>query len=374
MKRTIFGGLTHPEFMRQHWQKKPLVVRGALPDYEHAVTRDELIELAQRADVEARIVVRSGRRWRVRHGPFMHRDIARLPRSGWTLLVQGVDGICTRAARLLCEFAFIPYARFDDVMVSYAAPGGGVGPHFDSYDVFLVQGAGERRWSFSRPQDPTLIPGAPLRILQNFSAESEVTATAGDLVYLPPRWAHDGVAVGDCITYSIGFRAARAQELVVAFLEFLSDHTDVEGMYEDPDLEPTRNPGRIPAAMVERVAGMLDEVRWTKRDVALFLGSYLTEPKAHVVFSRPRAPRTAHAFRAAVRRKGVKLALPSRMLTCDTRVFMNGESQSCDPASFRFLTRLANQREIAPPCDGPAGAWRLLYDWYRAGYVELETP
>ena len=373
MKRNIFGGLTRAEFMRQHWQKKPLFVRGALPDYEHAVTRDELIELAQRDDLESRIVAKSGGRWRLRPGPFTRRDIARLPRSGWTLLVQGVDGACASASRLLREFAFIPYARLDDVMVSYAAPGGGVGPHFDSYDVFLVQGAGERRWSLSRPRDLTLVHGAPLRILQNFSPDTELTAASGDLVYLPPRWAHDGVAVRDCVTYSIGFRAPRAQELIVAFLELLAERTDLEGLYEDPDLGPTRAPGRIPAAMVERVAGMLDDVRWTKRDVALFLGRYLTEPKAHVVFSRPRAPRPAQAFRAAARRKGVKLALPSRMLACDTRVFMNGESQRCDAPSFRFLARLADQRELAPPLDVPAEAWRLLYEWYRAGYVELDT-
>src|ERR1700720_131276 len=173
MPKKLFPDLTRTEFMRRYWQKKPLLARAALPEYTNAVVRDDLVALAGRSDVESRIIRQISGRWQVQHCPFTHSAIARLPRSGWTLLVQSVDHVLPQAARLLREFSFIPYARLDDVMVSYAAPGGGVGPHFDSYDVFLVQGHGERRWQVSRQCDLELIEDSPVKILRNFQPEDE---------------------------------------------------------------------------------------------------------------------------------------------------------------------------------------------------------
>ena len=370
MKKNFLAGLTRSEFMRRHWQKKPLLARDSLPDFTNIVTRQELFTLALRDDVESRIVKRSGARWEVRHGPFKSRDFTRLPRSGWTLLVQGVDQVLWQATRLLRAFAFVPYARLDDVMVSYAAPGGGVGPHFDSYDVFLLQGTGERQWRVSAQRDLELVETAPLKILRRFRAETQWTVGPGDLLYLPPQYAHDGVALGECITYSIGFRAPAAQELGQRFLERLQDGADLEGVYSDPGLRPTRTPARVPADMIDSAVATVEKLRWSKRDVAQFLGAYLTEPKANVIFGRPRRPLDPATFKQRARQHGVRLALPTRMVYTGRDVFMNGELMTPGREALRALARLADARELENPVlDGEAS--RFLYDAYRAGYIEI---
>src|SRR5688572_31164692 len=264
MKKSFLAGLPPSEFLRRHWQKKPLFARNAFPDYAGAITRNDLFRLARRDDIESRIVTRARGRWQVRHGPFTAADFRRLPRANWTLLVQGVDRAVAQAARLLREFSFIPHARLDDVMVSYAAPGGGVGPHFDSYDVFLVQGEGQRRWRVSAQKDLDLVSGAPLKILRRFAADHEWIVRPGDVLYLPPDYAHEGVAVGECITYSIGFRAPAAQELAQRFLDFLHDRVALEGRYADPGLVPAREPARIPPALLDWSARTLERLRWSR--------------------------------------------------------------------------------------------------------------
>ncbi len=181
------SGLTPADFLRRHWQKKPLLVRNALPECRGILQREGLFELAAEDSLESRLVQRDGRRWRVRHGPFGPRELKRLPKSGWTLLVQGVDLAVPAARNLLDRFSFIPYARLDDVMVSYAPAGGGVGPHFDNYDVFLLQGEGRRRWRVSRQRDLELVAGAPLKILRRFRPAREWVVDPGDLLYLPPH-------------------------------------------------------------------------------------------------------------------------------------------------------------------------------------------
>ena len=372
MKKRFLAGLSDAEFLRRHWQKKPLLARNGLRGHAGAITRDRLFELAARDDVESRIVTRTRSRWHVRPGPFKPRDLRRLPPSGWTLLVQGVDLALPQAARLLREFAFIPYARLDDVMVSYAAPGGGVGPHFDSYDVFLVQGEGERRWRVSAQRDLDLVPDAPLRVLKDFRPGNEWTLAPGDVLYLPPRYAHEGVAVGDCITYSVGFRAPAAQELGSRFLDFLQDRLALGGQYADPDLEPARRPALIPAAMLKRTAQVLEGLRWSDADVADFAGRYLTEPKPNVVFERPRRPLSQPEFARRLKRDGVRLALASRMLFHDRRIFMNGEASTPGAAAARTAAQLADARELRPPLAFPAEARELLYAWYLAGYIDLK--
>ena len=374
MTKTALGGLTAAEFLHRHWQKKPLLARNALPGCAGLVQRETLFELAARDDLESRLVMRRGRRWSVKYGPFdRRRTLERLPRSGWTLLVQAVNHALPAARKLLDEFSFIPYARLDDLMVSYAPPGGGVGPHFDNYDVFLVQGAGQRRWRVSRQRDLELIPGAPLRILRRFRPVHEWLLQAGDLLYLPPRSAHDGVAVGgDCITYSIGFRAPDAQETGARFLEYLQDHLQLTGIYEDPELEPRRRPARIGDDMVRKVRSLLGRVRWNDRDIARFLGCYLTEPKAHVLFSRPRRSVSGRVFVARAAHSGVQLAAPTRMLYCDGAVFINGEACAASGPGARLLSRLADRRSLPPLRRPDRKSAQRLYEWYRAGYIVLQ--
>ena len=369
MKKRFLAALSHAEFMRRYWQKKALLARAALSDYAGAITREDLFKLAMQERVESRIVSREGKRWHVRHGPFTRRELGRLPGSGWTLLVQGVDHELPQAARLLAEFDFLPYARIDDVMVSYAAPGGGVGPHFDSYDVFLVQGTGERVWQVSAQSDRALVPDAPLRILHAFKASREWTVSPGDVLYLPPGWCHEGTAVTECITYSVGFRAPADDELGSRFLEFLQDRLALQGLYGDPALAPTRHPGRIPRALVQHAARTIASLRWSASDVAEFTGRYLSEPKPGVVFQRPPRVLSLETFSRRAQSHGVALAPASRMLYSGALVFMNGEASQPARSAARELARLADMRELTPPVALDREGWRLLYGWYAAGYI-----
>lgn len=372
MIKKLLSGLDESAFLRRHWQKKPLLARQALPDCAGLLTRDTLFELATRDDVQSRLVIRNRGHWRVEHGPFLKRDFARLPKTRWTLLVQGVNHVLPQAQELLLEFAFIPYARLDDIMISYAPPGGGVGPHFDSYDVFLLQLSGTRRWQVSAQRNLSLIENAPLRILSRFRPQHEWLLAPGDMLYLPPRYAHDGIAVDDCLTCSIGFRAPGAQELGTRFLEFLQDRLALEGMYCDPDLKPQRHPAEIGSPMLQQMQQMIGRIRWHERDIVQFAGQYLTEPKPHIVFGRPYRPLTPTAFAARAARQGVRLALKTQMLYHGRQLFINGERCEAGKETARILLRLADRRRL-PPCSAvgdEAGRW--LYQWYRAGYIELD--
>jgi 50S ribosomal protein L16 3-hydroxylase len=371
MTKIRLADLTAAQFLRDHWQKRPLLARNALPGLGDFLQRDGLFELAARDDLESRLVVRDGRRWRVRHGPFSARALARLRGGRWSLLVQGINHVLPTAERLLRQFAFIPYARLDDVMVSFAPPGGGVGPHFDSYDVFLAQGAGSRRWRVGPCRARELVPNAPLRILRRFRPRHEWVLHPGDMLYLPPHYGHDGVALTDCVTISIGFRAPDAAELGRRFLEFLGDRLGLEGQYEDPDLALQRHPAELAPATIRRVRRMLAGIRWNAGDVAEFLGCHLTEPKAHVVFSRPSRPLALRLFAAAGARRGLRLAPATRMLFHRGRVFMNGESSATGKPTARALTALADRRELAPLSRVGVQLMDQLYEWYRAGYVVL---
>jgi 50S ribosomal protein L16 3-hydroxylase len=365
------GGLTAAGFLRRHWQKKPLLARGALEEFAGIVQPATLFALAERDDLESRLVQRQGQRWQVRYGPFRPREFGRLPRAGWTLLVQEVNHALPAAQQLLDRFAFIPYARLDDLMVSYAPPGGGVGPHFDSYDVFLLQGEGRRRWRVSRQRDLALVDGAPLKILRRFRPSREWTLGPGDLLYLPPRCAHEGTALTDCITYSIGFRAPSAQEIGTRFLEFLQDELRLDGIYEDRGLKPARHPARLDDEMVRKLCRMLRRIRWRDEDAVRFLGCYLTEPKSHVVFARPTRPVTERAFATRVTRGGVRLAAPTRMLFRGAALYINGEAHRPAGSGATRLARLADHRWLPPRARFDRESLGLLYRWYRAGYVNI---
>jgi 50S ribosomal protein L16 3-hydroxylase len=249
----LLGGLTPQVFMRRHWQKQPLLIRQAMPGVQPPLSRGELFALAARDDVESRIVERhDGGSWSLRHGPFAKRQLPGVKQSAWTLLVQGVDLHAEAAHALLSRFRFVPDARLDDLMLSYATDGGGVGPHYDSYDVFLLQVQGRRRWRIGKLADATLVPDVPLKILANFEAEEEHLLEPGDMLYLPPRWAHDGIADGECITCSIGFRAATRDEVgreVVQRLLDAEDDTPNPTLYRDPSQPATDTPGRIPSTL-----------------------------------------------------------------------------------------------------------------------------
>ena len=371
MNRTLLGGLSAPAFLRRHWQKTPLLVRNALPGFAGVLDLDDMIRLAGRDDCESRLVMRNGRSWTVEHGPFPSSRLRRLPLRNWTLLVQGVDLFLPQARELLSQFRFIPYSRLDDLMVSYAPDGGGVGPHFDSYDVFLLQGPGRRRWQVSRQRDLTLREDSPLKILERFRPQGEAVLEPGDMLYLPPHFAHDGTAVGDCYTYSIGFRAPSHRELACEFLMFLEERLRLPGRYADPELLPQEHPAEIGTAMIRKIGKALRGIRWSGRDTVDFLGSYLTEPKQQVRFAPPSPALASAAFVRAARRSGVHLSAGSQMLYSGTRLFINGETADAAPAALR---QLADDRRLAGrrfPRDGATA--ELLYQWYRAGYISINA-
>jgi 50S ribosomal protein L16 3-hydroxylase len=370
MAQGLLGKLTPAAFLRRHWQKQPLYLRAALPDCAAWLDRGALFEWATRDELESRLVTHACGRWGVQHGPFTAAQLRHLPARGWTLLVQGVEQIHPAAAMLLQRFSFIPHARLDDLMVSFAPPGGGVGPHFDSYDVFLLQGAGTRRWRISAQKNLALVDDAPLRILKQFHPRQEWLCTRGDLLYLPPRYAHDGVALDDCITLSVGFRAPRHQQLTAGFLDFLQDELHLDGIYADPGLRVQRHPAQLPADLLRQFSAILTKIRWNEHDIRRFTGRYLTEPKSNIVFRPPRRPANLRAFVLRVSAKGVRLALPTRMLFCGNDVFINGEHHRYEGRDGVSIMRLADERS-APAFAASDATARLLHAWYCAGYIEI---
>ncbi len=343
----LLGGCPPRRFLAQYWQKKPLLIRAALPGFAGLLSPAQLAELACRDDVHSRLAIRRGRRWEAQQGPFERGFRRRLPARGWSLLVHDVNHFLPEARALLDRFSFVPHARLDDLMISYAPAGGGVGPHFDSYDVFLLQGPGRRRWRVSHQRDLSLVDGAPLKLLRDFRPEQECVLEPGDMLYLPPGWAHDGVALEACMTYSIGFRAPAWQDLAIHFLRFLEDRLELQGWYQDPDLKPQDSPARIARTMVDDVAQHLDGIRWRGPDVTRFLGQYLTEPKVQVFFTPPRPRLAPAAFAARVRRRGVSLDLRSQMLYFGDLFFINGEAVEVKGRARATLSHLADRRSLS---------------------------
>jgi 50S ribosomal protein L16 3-hydroxylase len=371
-KLPLLGGRTPQQFLRDYWHKKPLLIRQAIADFRPILPRDALGRLAARDEVESRLISRSDTGWSMENGPF-----ERLPafsKKAWTLLVQGVNLHDDAADALMQQFRFIPDARLDDLMISYATDGGGVGPHFDSYDVFLLQAHGKRRWRVSAQQDLTLVEGMPLKILKNFQSDQEFILEPGDMLYLPPHYAHDGVALGECMTYSIGFRAPSWQELGEAFLQFMADSIDLPGRYADPDLAVARHPAEISRAMLSRVSGELSKVRFTDDDIAIFLGEYLSEPKPTVFFDPPARPLTLTRFVQAACKKGIALSRKTRMLYRGKHLFINGESFAAPAGDKRVLAALADSRTLEGSTVATASqdVLEALHTWYEDGWLHVK--
>ncbi|NND45707.1 MAG: cupin domain-containing protein [Xanthomonadales bacterium] len=271
------GALLPGRFLEEYWQKQACLVRGALTDYQSPLDGDDLAGLACEAWAESRLV--QGRYpepgWTLRHGPFEEDDFAGLPESHWTLLVQDVEKHFPPLQSLLTHFDFLPSWRLDDVMVSYAARGGSVGPHVDQYDVFLLQVQGERLWQIASSFDPELLDPCPLNILKRFEAEQEWVVRPGDLLYLPPGVAHHGVALDECMTFSIGLRAPSTADLLLALGESLGSREDGLGRYADPDLRPGPA-GLIDAAALDRLRTMVASSLEDDGALREFSGRFLT--------------------------------------------------------------------------------------------------
>ncbi len=384
--RGMLGGLTRRQFLERFWQKRPLLVRQALPDFSGVTDRAGLFRLASLRSVESRLVHRAGSRWTMVQGPQTAARLRRMPARDWTLLVQGANLHLPAADRLLRRFDFIPRARLDDVMVSYAAPGGGVGPHIDSYDVFLLQAGGSRIWRLARPRsgaDRALIEDAPLKLLRRFAPDEELLLDPGDMLYLPPGWAHDGIAGTAGMTCSIGFRAPTHRELVSEFLlrqaDRIAAHEAMDALYADPGLRLQRHSARIPPAMIALTHQLLRRQQFTRDDVSGFLGEYLSEPKATVAFDPPHSALTPSRFDQQLRRTGVRLDRRTLMLFEGGGIYINGVPFAPAAATVRPLRLLADARSL-PPRRNSAPMLKLLHSWYVSGWLHpgcddpAETP
>ncbi|HSC63154.1 MAG TPA: cupin domain-containing protein [Caldimonas sp.] len=366
---TLLGGLSASQFMRRHWQRKPLLVRAACPDALADVDRSRLFALAARDDVESRLIVRAGARWSVRPGPIARRALPTLATPAWTLLVQGVDLHDEQAHRLLRRFRFIADARLDDVMCSYASDGGGVGPHVDSYDVFLLQTAGRRRWRIGPAAKARLREDVPLKMLADFVPSEEWLLEPGDMLYLPPGWGHDGVAVGESITASIGFRAPLGRELAVEVAQRLAEAARDGGdpatrgrRYRDAGAPVTDRPARIPAPLQRFAAAALERLVADRGATSRALGEVLSEPKPGTWFERADGPTPPLGAIALARR--------TRMLYDERFVFINGEAYRAGGRDATLMRQLADERRLdARGVSGASVAAReLLEEWLGAGW------
>lgn len=365
----LLGGLSAAQFMRSHWQKKPLLVRQAIPGFVPPVARAALFDLAAQDGVESRLVQNIDGVWKLQSGPMGRRSLPPLKRPHWTLLVQGVDLHSDPVHALMQQFRFVPDARLDDVMISYASDGGGVGPHFDSYDVFLLQAHGKRRWRIGRQKDLTLRDDLPLKILAQFEPEEEHVLEPGDMLYLPPGWAHDGIAEGECMTYSVGFRVPERADLAQELLIRLGDEDD-EGctkpvLYSDGKQPAVAQPAEIPATLHAFARDALERALAEPRALERALGEYLTEPKANVWFD----PGDARAMM-----EQVVLDRRTRMMYDAEHIFINGESYRAAGADAKLMRQLADLRVLSPQALARAsdGALELLSVWCADGWAHAQ--
>jgi len=278
----LLGGLTVRQFLSEYWQRKPLLVRQAFTDFESPISPDELAGLSLEEEVESRLIIEHGERpWELRRGPFEESLFSQLPERDWTLLVQAVDQFVPEVAELLEPFRFLPSWRIDDLMISFAAPGGGVGPHYDNYDVFLLQAHGHRRWRIGQfcDSDSPLLEHPDLRILADFQQTDEWVLEPGDMLYLPPRLAHFGTAEDDCMTFSVGFRAPSTAEVLTHYTDFIAQFLSDEERYADAGLAPSEDPSRIDEDAVRRLRALITEQLSDDRLLLTWFGQFMTEPK-----------------------------------------------------------------------------------------------
>jgi 50S ribosomal protein L16 3-hydroxylase len=368
----LLGGLTPEQFMKRHWQKKPLLIRQAVPNMQPLIERSELLEMVESEEVESRHIVRKGAKWTLKKGPMARKSLPSFKTPDWTVLIQGVDLHNDAVHALLQQFRFVPDARLDDLMISYATDGGGVGPHFDSYDVFLLQAQGQRKWRIGRQKKFELQEGVPLKILKEFKPEAEFLLNPGDMLYLPPGYAHDGVAVGECMTYSVGFRVPRSAELASELLMGLSEEiaedcghsSDV--LYQDPKQEAAIKDAAIPKALQQFAVQAVAQAMKDPELLNCLLGESLTEPKPNVWFDTP----DVDDLSGFVWPTEVRLDRRTKMLFDAKHIFINGESFRAAGKDAKLLRQLANQKVLSAALASQlsANAAELMQAWWEEGW------
>jgi 50S ribosomal protein L16 3-hydroxylase len=345
-----WGDLTVETFLRDYWQQKPLLIRNAFPDLEPVVTSDELAGLSLEEEVESRLIQfkPDSSEYQLECGPLNEEIFAHLPESHWTLLVQAVDHYSPEAKMLLDAFNFVPNWRIDDLMISYATPGGGVGPHYDNYDVFLIQAEGTRRWelgAIESSQSPRL-PNAPVMILSEFQSLESFDLEPGDMLYLPPQVAHNGVATSeDCVTYSAGFRAPSDAEILRTVSDIIGEALTSEQRFSDPKRTVCQSPGEIDQASITQIEQRLKALLSDREQLEIALGSLFSEPK-YPDQTEQVDPEDYADWLMGATEDGIELLPNNRLLYSDGeqfKLFCNGDQLKVDDAEIELAKQLANQ-------------------------------
>ena len=348
-KTHILGKTSINDFLKNYWQKKPLLIKNAIPNFESPITESDLFTIAQNEEAVSRLIEYKQDIWQVKYGPFKKSDLPKKTNIPWTILVQNINHYLPFAESFLNLFKFIPYARLDDLMISYATKKGSVGPHFDSYDVFLFQAQGIREWKISDQKKFTLDKKSSIKIITNFKSKNSWVLKPGDMLYLPPNIGHWGISQSDdCLTYSIGFRAPATFEIQSKFLDFIQDHliANENEIYKDPNLAPQKNPAEISSNMTKAMRNIVDRLRWDKSSINHFIGQLLSEPIESSIFET-RKPLSLKAFEKRIVNKTLKLNSKTRMLFIKNNFYVNGEFLKIDKKYTLFLKQLANDREIS---------------------------
>jgi 50S ribosomal protein L16 3-hydroxylase len=348
-KTHILGKTSINDFLKNYWQKKPLLIKNAIANFESPITESDLFTIAQNEEAVSRLIEHKQDIWQVKYGPFKKSDLPKKTNIPWTILVQNINHYLPFAESFLNLFKFIPYARLDDLMISYATKKGSVGPHFDSYDVFLFQAQGIREWKISDQKKFTLDKKSSIKIITNFKSKNSWVLKPGDMLYLPPNIGHWGISQSDdCLTYSIGFRAPATFEIQSKFLDFIQDHliTNENEIYKDPNLAPQKNPAEISSNMTKAMRNIVDRLRWDKSSINHFIGQLLSEPIENSIFET-RKPLSLKAFEKSIVHKTLRLNSKTRMLFIKNNFYINGEFIKIDKKYTSFLKQLANDREIS---------------------------
>lgn len=349
----ILGKLSQHDFLAKYWQKKPLLMKRALHPFPDIITPDEVAGLACDERVESRLILEKGGKspWELRRGPFKPSLFSKLPKSHWTILVNGVDRFVPAVNGLLDHFSFIPFWRIDDVMISVAYDKGNVGAHVDNFDVFLVQAHGTREWLIEdRPVlTDDFVPNLPIRLLRKFKPTHRWVLEPGDILYLPPRVPHHGIARGDrCMTISVGFRAPKVHEIMNALVTKALAAGDENVRYSDPDLKP-QAPGEISREAIAKIQDLIQRELLSSETIQDWLGTFTTEPYCDVELPKRSRRMTVSKLRTRIaqvdslsRSEGARLAF-IRTGKNSIDFFVNGEKMSLSGRSASLAERLANQ-------------------------------
>ncbi|MDF1756949.1 MAG: cupin domain-containing protein [Legionellaceae bacterium] len=355
----VFGKIDKEDFLNNYWQKKPLVIRQALPDFAADFNKDDLAGLAMEEEVESRLVFSTPNKppfWHLQNGPFEEKDYEDLPPKDWTLLVQGVDKFIPELGLLFDNFNFIPQWRVDDLMISYAVAGGSVGPHYDNYDVFLYQATGSRKWLLTSKECNTdnFIPDVPLRIMDNFVVEDEFILNEGDMLYLPPKVGHHGISEDDdCMTYSFGYRSYVNQELWDDFGDYNSEH-GVKDYYQDPIWNVSLQTSSIPRDAWQNAKNIMQSLLDDDEKLKSWFGCFATnlDQSAAVLIPEQRTNKEDFFIKKLKKGNGLirntccRIAYIENDGSSDFQLFINGSEFCIREVSEELIKLIADNRLI----------------------------